>query len=403
MVVKLKKGLSIDNVAQGKVIEKLFKGEYDDAFRAFNNSNRTQLKEVATNYSTLLTKYDKYYKKHKKAKRVLSNFVDTIKDLSEGKDALRPTKKYDIKYTFADKEPKPVEPPPEDQKPTDKPNEDQKPDSKPGLVRSKPDEVEVEVTNTGDVKFTEETVKDVPVTKKPEEKEKKPMADRVEGMATESILAVPKVSEQKTPPVVSSGVEQKASVKKIGLLGPHGKNTTEKAVREAIGESIEDQIRDFENWFVFDIPDSYTGTGNAKVNPMVKNNETLQKMDGEGELMKVSLTEYLLTEGVEEIKDFYNNHPALLKAAFKRDMEKRHMEKTEAEFLAQFDSKSNGLFSQDQTTAERNNWRNIYQVPSGSYRMPDEYPLTEPIDHSIFVDYEITRNKNDFPDKDVSY
>lgn len=414
MVVVLKKGLSIDEVAQGKVIEKLLTGEYEDAFNTFNKITRPQLKEVSDEYKGILTKYAKYYNRHKKASRVINQFIDTMEALSEGKEVKRPRKKYKIKYEFPEGEAQPVETPPEAENPKgeDPAVEDpavEAPAVEAPAVEAPTDaprqQVTVEVGNKGDTKtvFTEERVRPVPTTEKPKE-EDSPTADQVEAEATESIVSNGKTGKPgKTPVKESKGQEEKASVRKIGLLAPHSKNTTEKSVEAAIGETPEEQLKDFKNWFVFDIPDSYTGVGNAKVNPLVKNNDSLQKLGGEGDLMKVSLTEYLLTEGIEEIKDFYNVHPALLKAAFKRDMKRRHMEKTEAEFLAQFDEGSNGLFNQDQTSEERSNWRNIYQVPSGTYDQLDEYPLTEPIDGSIFVDDEITRNKNDFPDEDAAY
>ena len=363
MPFAIKQGKSVDNDTQARVLKHLFKGEYNDAYSIFNNITPSDLREVSNEYEEMLKKYSNYYSKHKKAEKVIKQLISHANSAAEGKTFKMPKKKYNISFVF---------------------DEDNVEDNTEA-------EVEIPATVKNETSgFSQEPVPVIKPEPKPRIEEDTSAQDEVKVEADEKVK-VDKAEEFAQIP------------QKIGLLGPHDKNITEADVIAAIGESPSDMMRDFSNWFIFDLPTDSTGVGSAKINPLVKQNELLERFNGEGDLFRVDLETYTLTEGPEEIKTFYNQHPDLLRKAFEAEMKKRSMLKNEAEFLAQFDSKSNGLFSQDQTMEERNNFRNIYQVPSGSFGQPDEYPMMEPVAPSMFVDSEITQNKTLFPDSDVSY
>ena len=162
------------------------------------------------------------------------------------------------------------------------------------------------------------------------------------------------------------GQAQQAS-KRVGSVRPHFKNPTETAVQNAIGETPEQQIKDFNNWFVFDIPSDQTGQGTSLTNPLVKQNEMRQKLLGDGNVFNNFNQTYELTDGIEERKNFYNQHSELTKESVNRGLKTSKIKSEEEQFLASFNKDSNGLFTQDQSTKEINKWMPIYQTPNNFF------------------------------------
>jgi hypothetical protein len=163
----------------------------------------------------------------------------------------------------------------------------------------------------------------------------------------------------------SSAISKRTTAtRRSGKARPHFLNPTEKAVKNAIGETAEEQIRDIKNWYIFDLPEYSTGVGNKNENPFVKQNEQRQMMLVDGTDIFSGLTTYLLSEGVEERKDFYmSSRPALTKGSIGRGLFEVEVDETEKQFLQRFNEGSNGLFSQDQTKMEVSDFKNIYQTP----------------------------------------
>ena len=154
------------------------------------------------------------------------------------------------------------------------------------------------------------------------------------------------------------------ATKRSGKARPHFLNPTEKAVKNAIGETAEEQIRDIKNWYIFDLPEYHTGVGNKYENPLVKQNADRDMMLVNNTDIFSGMTTYLLSEGVEERKDFFmSSRPALTKESIGRGLFEVEVEETEKQFLQRFNEGSNGLFSQDITKKEVSDFKNIYQTP----------------------------------------
>lgn len=163
----------------------------------------------------------------------------------------------------------------------------------------------------------------------------------------------------------SSAISKRTTAtKRSGKVRPHFLNPTQKAVEDAIGETVEEQIKDIKNWYIFDLPEYSTGVGNRYENPLVKQNEQRDMMLVDGTDIFSGQTTYLLSEGVEERKDFYmSSRPALTKESIGRGLFEVEVDETEEQFLQRFNEGSNGLFSQDQTKMEVSDFKNIYQTP----------------------------------------
>jgi len=180
----------------------------------------------------------------------------------------------------------------------------------------------------------------------------------------------------------SSIAKSSIASKRTGFIRPHFKNDTEKAVQNAIGETVEQQIEDIKNWYIFDIPIDQTGVGNKYDNPLVKQNEQRQNMLFTGVDLFTSQTPFLVEDGVDERKDFYNSSfNSLTKESINRGLYKISVEEEEKQFLQKFNDGSNGLFTaQGQTKQEQNDFKNIYQTPPDHY-LPqgiytgDKHPL----------------------------
>jgi len=154
------------------------------------------------------------------------------------------------------------------------------------------------------------------------------------------------------------------ATRRSGKVRPHFLNPTKKAVEDAIGETVEQQISDIKNWYIFDLPEYHTGVGNKYENPLVKQNQQRDMMLVDGTDIFSGQTTYLLSEGVEERKDFYmSSRPALTKGSIGRGLFEVEVDETEEQFLQRFNEGSNGLFSQDQTKKEVSDFKNIYQTP----------------------------------------
>lgn len=178
-------------------------------------------------------------------------------------------------------------------------------------------------------------------------------------------------------------VRESAS-KRVGALRPHFKNDTEKNVKDAIGETPEQQIQDFKNWFVFDIPKDQTGQGSSNKNPLVAQNELRQKFIGEGNIFDNFNQAYDIKPGIDNRKDFYTQHSKLTKTNVAQGLKNAKISSEEDKFLAKFDKENNGLFTQDQTKQEHNKWQNIYQKPGRFFQDPT-YPLAENSNTSLLV------------------
>jgi len=154
------------------------------------------------------------------------------------------------------------------------------------------------------------------------------------------------------------------ALKRSGNFRPHFKNPTQQAVSNAIGETAEEQIRDIKNWYIFDLPDYYTGVGNRLDNPLVKQNNSREWMLVDNTDLYTNTRPYLLTDGVDERKDFFNQHSQLNKQGVNIGLQNHKWEETEQEFLERFNSGSNGLFTQDQSKKEVSDFKPIYQTPA---------------------------------------
>ena len=154
------------------------------------------------------------------------------------------------------------------------------------------------------------------------------------------------------------------ATQRTGVLGPHLANDSQQAVGQILNKSQEDQIKDIENWYIFDIPDSYTGQGSSIDNPLIRQNQMRERMLLEGSTLFTSLQNYTLQEGPFERKDFYHQHPELTKAGIGRGMFEVNVEETKEQFLQRFNEGNNGLFSQDQSRKEVSDFQNIYQKPA---------------------------------------
>tara|TARA_R110002126_G_scaffold255844_2_gene398859 strand:- start:651 stop:3809 length:3159 start_codon:yes stop_codon:yes gene_type:complete len=176
----------------------------------------------------------------------------------------------------------------------------------------------------------------------------------------------------------------KSTTKGAGSLRPHIKNATAKSVEKAIGETPEQQMKDFKNWYVFDIPDSSGGQGSARINPLVKQNEISMDFMGEGDIFNNFNQTYLLTEGIEDRKDFYKERPILTHGGVRRGIDKAKLKSEEADFLKGYNRGSNGL-SWHQTAAAQNDFKPIYQVRT--------YPFQDTTNTSILTtDYDKNLN-----------
>ena len=181
--------------------------------------------------------------------------------------------------------------------------------------------------------------------------------------------------------------DHKARIKthKTGDVRPHYKNVTEKSVEEAIGETPEQQAKDFTNWFVFDIPTDQTGVGSSAKNPLVGQNEARERFLGEGTLYKHFNTTYALTGGIEERKEFFVQHNRLIKAGVDRGLLTEKVLSEEESFLKKFDYENNGLFPQDQSKKELNHWHNQHQTPNDFFGGV-MYPMQQTTNPSILKD-----------------
>jgi hypothetical protein len=156
------------------------------------------------------------------------------------------------------------------------------------------------------------------------------------------------------------------ATKRSGKLRPHFINDTEKNVKNAIGETAEQQIADIKNWYIFNLPEYSTGVGNRLENPLVQQNINREKMLVADTNIFTPMDSFLVTDGIEERKDFFHQHSDLSKGGIERGLKQHYYEETEEQFIQRFNSGSNGLFSQDQTKDEVNDFQNIYQIPQGN-------------------------------------
>jgi len=155
--------------------------------------------------------------------------------------------------------------------------------------------------------------------------------------------------------------------KREGSLRPHLRNPTESAVQELIGETPEQQIQDFKNWYVFDIPQDQTGVGTSKTNPLVEQNNLIHELLNDGDIIKDFNTTYLIKPGVEEVKGFFHQHANIEQSSVNKEEKHVKVMSDEDKFLQSFNKNGNGFFTQDASVNEMNKWSNIYQPPADFY------------------------------------
>ena len=174
------------------------------------------------------------------------------------------------------------------------------------------------------------------------------------------------------------------ATKRSGKLRPHFINPTEKNVKNAIGETAEQQIKDIKNWYIFDLPEYNTGVGNRLDNPLVQQNAMREKMLVANTDIYTSYDSFLVHDGLEGRKDFYYQHSDLSKGGIERGLKQHYYEENEEQFLQRFNSGSNGLFSQDQTKEEVSDFQNIYQIPQGNVnnKHPPQFTNNRGITHN---------------------
>ena len=158
-----------------------------------------------------------------------------------------------------------------------------------------------------------------------------------------------------------------AASKRSGNLRPHFTIPNSKAVVNEIGETAEQQIRDIKNWYIFDNPDYNTGVGNKLENPLVKQNSMREWAMVDNTTLFTNTTPYLLSEGVDERKDFaQSNRSQLNKVGVDIGLQIQKWDETEDQFIQRFNSESNGLFDVIQSKEEVSDFQNIYQIPQGN-------------------------------------
>jgi len=174
------------------------------------------------------------------------------------------------------------------------------------------------------------------------------------------------------------------ATKRSGKLRPHFINPTEKNVKNAVGETAEQQIKDIKNWYIFDLPEYNTGVGNRLDNPLVQQNAMREKMLVANTDIYTSYDSFLVHDGLEGRKDFYYQHSDLSKGGIERGLKQHYYEENEEQFLQRFNSGSNGLFSQDQTKEEISDFQNIYQIPQGNVnnKHPPQFTNNRGITHN---------------------
>jgi hypothetical protein len=182
--------------------------------------------------------------------------------------------------------------------------------------------------------------------------------------------------------------------KRIGDLRPHLKNPTEQAINNAISQTPEEQIQDFSNWYIFDVPTDQTGQGSKITNPLVKQNELRDEFILSGNIYNNFNQPYTIFDGVEERKDFFKEHSYLKKDRVQYGIQQEQIKSEEQKYLEQLNRGSNGLFSQDQTVKEKSNFKNIYQTPN-DYFEGTLYPFQDTANTSIYVS-EFEKNLNYF-------
>jgi hypothetical protein len=182
--------------------------------------------------------------------------------------------------------------------------------------------------------------------------------------------------------------------KRAGYLRPHLKNPTVNAVENEIGKTPEQQIKDFSNWFIFDIPSDQSGQGTAIDNPLVKQNKQRTEFMGLGNIFDSFQQPYNVVEGVNGRKDFAKIHNRLTKPDVEHTIKKDKIMSEEEEYLQTFNKNSNGLFTQDQTYDEINNYKPIYQTP-GNFMKGTLYPPQETTNSSLYVS-DFKKNLNYF-------
>jgi formiminotetrahydrofolate cyclodeaminase len=183
------------------------------------------------------------------------------------------------------------------------------------------------------------------------------------------------------------------ATRRKGFLRPHLLNPTEQAVDAALNKTSEEQIQDFSNWFVFDVPIDQTGVGSTYNNPFVKQNEVRYREITDGNIFSDFNKTYDVKPDLFGGPKFYEQHAILNKEGVTSEM-KDIKRKEEEDFIQKLNKDSNGLFAQDQTKEELNNFKNIYQTPNNFFT-GTLYPFQDTANRSIYVS-EFDKNLNYF-------
>jgi len=150
-----------------------------------------------------------------------------------------------------------------------------------------------------------------------------------------------------------------------GAFRPHFKNITEKLIDEELSKTPQEVLKERSNWFMFDVPDSYTGTGNVHDNPLLAQIQRQDNILSRGLDFDCWQESYQLHEGIFERKDFWHSgRPVQTKEQRTEGIKDMKFKEEEEAYLQFFNSGYNALFPQQQTRKEHNDFKNIYQKPS---------------------------------------
>jgi hypothetical protein len=205
-----------------------------------------------------------------------------------------------------------------------------------------------------------------------------------------------KDNEKEIKKMEKAGKEQTVKTTKAtrrkGFVRPHLLNPTEQAVDAALNKTTEEQIQDFSNWFVFDVPIDQTGVGTTFNNPFVKQNEVRYREITDGNIFSDFNKTYDVKPDLFGGPKFYEQHARLTKEGVNSEINDIRR-KEEEDFIQKLNKNSNGLFTQDQTREEVSNFKNIYQTPNDFFT-GTLYPFQDTANRSIYV--------SDF-DKNLNY
>jgi hypothetical protein len=190
-------------------------------------------------------------------------------------------------------------------------------------------------------------------------------------------------------PIQPSTTETKQSTQRTGKLGPHDVNDTKKITNAIFKKSEEEQIREISNWTLFDLPSGYYGTGNKFDNPWVKQDIDHQQFLFGDATLWMDWESYLLTDGVNERKNFYMDHPLLQQKQINQVYQEKLWDNQKYSFYDSYNTESkyntNLFFPVINTPEELNDFKNIYPGNPG-YAGNTPYNQFQNIDNLSVID-----------------